>query len=43
MQDSPNILGERSGKGYDHGEYKEQMRQAVEQWAKHIEQLVGAG
>jgi hypothetical protein len=32
-----------SGKGYDHGEYKEQMRQAVEQWAKHIEQLVGAG
>jgi len=30
-----------SGKGYDHGEYKEQMRKAVEQWARHIEQLVG--
>jgi hypothetical protein len=30
-----------SGKGYDHGEYRKQMSQAVEQWAKHIESLVG--
>jgi integrase len=29
-----------AGKGYDHHEYEDEMRAAVEQWAAHIERLV---
>jgi hypothetical protein len=29
-----------SGKGYDHAEYKDQMRKAVEAWAGYVEELV---
>jgi hypothetical protein len=30
-----------SGKGYDHGEYRKQMSEAVEKWAAHVQGLVG--
>jgi integrase len=32
--------GRGSGRVYDHHEYEDEMRDALEQWAKHIERLV---
>jgi hypothetical protein len=29
-----------AGKGYDHHEYEDEMRAAIERWAEYIERLV---